>query len=204
MRGVISDTQRWLLSQQLDHIAELDQAIVRLDEKIAELLAPFAQLIEKLCEIPGVSQRIAEVILAEIGTNMKQFPDAKHLASWAAMCPGNRESAGKRQSGRTRHGNPWLKAALVEAGWAASHTKDTYLAAQYRNIARHRGNKRVCVAVGHGILTICYHLISEPEIRYSDLGANHFALTDKERLKQHLIRRLQALGGKVTVEWDAA
>jgi transposase len=199
----MSDTQRWLLGEELDHIAELDQAIVRLDEKIEELLAPFAHLIEKLCEIPGVSRRIAEVILAEIGTNMKQFPDAKHLASWAGACPGHHESAGKRQSGRRRHGNPWLQAALVEAGWAASHTKNTYLAAQYHNIARHRGKKRACVAVGHSILTICYHLIADPEARYSDLGANHFAITDRERLKQSLLRRLAALGAKVTVEWTA-
>jgi transposase len=204
LRGAMSDTQRWLLGQQLDRIAELDQAIVRLDEKIAELFAPFAHLIEKLCEIPGVSRRIAEVILAEIGMDMKPFPDADHLASWAAICPGHHESAGKRKSGKTRKGNPWLKAALVEAGWAASHTRDTYLAAQYGNISRRRGGKRACVAVGHSILTICYHLISEPETRYSDLGANHFALTDKERLKQDLLRRLKALGAKVTVEWDAA
>jgi transposase len=202
LRGVISDTQRWLLGEQLHHIAELDEKIARLDQKVEELTHPFARLIEKLCEIPGVGRRIAEVILAEIGTDMKRFPTSKHLASWAAMCPGHHESAGKHKSGRTRHGNNWLKSALVEAAWAVSHTKDTYLRAQYRNISRRRGNKRACLAVGHSILTIVYHLLNDPERCYSDLGANYFELADKQRLVQNLIRRITNLGYNVSVQWN--
>ena len=149
LEGHVSDTQRWLLGEQLDHIAELDRKIVHLDKKVEELTGPFDSVIERLCEIPGVSRRVSEVIIAEIGVDMKRFPTAKHLASWAGMCPGHHESAGKRKSGRTRHGSNWLKTALMEAGWAASRTKETYLSAQYRNISRRRGKKRACVAVGH-------------------------------------------------------
>lgn len=204
LEGQISDTQRWLLREQMDHVAELDEKIARLDEKIRELTSPFEEVIERLCEIPGVSQRVSEVILAEIGVDMKRFPTAHHLASWAGMCPGHHESAGKRTSGRTRHGSPWLKTALVEAGWSASRTKETYLATQYRNISRRRGKKRACVAVGHSILTIAYHLISNPTDRFKDLGANHFVTPDRQLLAQKLVKRLDALGFKATVEWKAA
>jgi transposase len=204
LEGVLSDTQRWLLGEQMDHIVELDQKVARLDEKIQELTVPFAEVITQLCEIPGVSRRIAEVIVAEIGVDMKRFPTAKHLASWAGMCPGHHESAGKRKSGRTRNGSNWLKTALVEAGWSASRTKDTYLSAQYRNIARRRGAKRACVAVGHSILTMAYHLISNPAARFTELGAKHFVIPDRHRLAQKLVKRLDALGFKVAVEWNAA
>ena len=204
LEGVISDTQRWLLGEQLDHVAELDQKIVRLDEKVEELTRPFDSLIERLGEIPGVSRRVSEVIIAEIGVDMKRFPTAKHLASWAGMCPGHHESAGKRKSGRTRHGSNWLKTALMEAGWAASRTKDTYLSAQYRNISRRRGKKRACVAVGHSILTITHHLISDPELHFIDLGVDHFVVPDRHRLAQKLARRINALGFHATIQWKAA
>jgi transposase len=204
LRGVMSPTQRWLLNEQLDHIVELDARIGHLDEKIEELTLPFAPLIEKLCEIPGVGRRIAEVVLAEIGTNMKQFPTSAHLASWSGMCPGHHESAGKRQSGKTRKGSPWLRAALVEAGWAASHTKDTYLSAQAKNIARRRGQKRACIAVGHSILTIVYELLSDPDQTYRELTAEAYCLTDRNRLKFDLLRRLRALGVEVEVRDEAA
>lgn len=204
LRGVMSDTQRWLLNEQLDHIVELDARIGHLDEKIEELTRPFAPLVQKLCEIPGVGRRIAEVVLAEIGTNMKQFPTSEHLASWAGMCPGHHESAGKRQSGKTRKGSPWLRAALVEAGWAASHTKDTYLSAQAKNIARRRGQKRACIAVGHSILTIVYELLSHADQTYRELTAQAYCLTDRNRLKFDLLRRLRALGVEVEVRDDAA
>jgi transposase len=204
LEGVMSPTQRWLLGEQLDHVAELDEKIARLDGKIAELTVPFEQAIVRLCEVPGVSRRVAEVVIAEIGVGMKRFPTAGHLASWAGMCPGHHESAGKRKSGRTRQGSNWLRAALVEAGWAASRTKQTYLSAQYRNISRRRGAKRACVAVGHSILTIAYHLISNPDARFKDLGAQHFVIPDRHRLAQKLLHHLDALGFKVAVEWNAA
>ena len=204
LSGVLSDTQRWLLGEQLQQIRQLDQAIARLDEKIEVLLRPFAQTIERLSEIPGVSRRVAEVLLAEVGTQMKQFPSARHLASWAGMCPGQRESAGKRQSGRMRKGNPWLRATLVEAAWAASHTKQTYLSAQYRNLARRRGTKRACLAVGHSILKIAYHLLADPHTCYVDLGVHYLDLYQRDRLKHDLLRRLHSLGVRVTIEDEAA
>jgi transposase len=204
LRGVMSDTQRWLLAEQLDHISHLDQQVGRLDAKIEELMRPFDSILERLSEIPGVSRRIAEVILAEIGADMKRFPTSRHLASWAGMCPGHHESAGKRKSGRTRHGSSWLRGALVEGGWAASHTKDTYLSAQYKNIARRRGRKRACVAVGHAILTIAHKLISKPEVRYHELTVDAYCLTDRNRLKFQLLKRLRALGVKVQVNDEAA
>lgn len=204
LQGVLSQTQRWLLGEQLAHVAQLDERIARLNEKIEELCLPFSHLIEKLCEIPGVGVRIAQIILAEIGADMRVFGSDRHLCSWAGMCPGNRESAGKRQSGRRRKGSRWLRAALTEAGWAASRTKDTYLAAQYGNIARRRGKKRACVAVGHSILKITYHLLSDTEARYCDLGTNHFAINDKQRLAQDLIRRLATLGFNIAVQWNTA
>lgn len=204
LSGILSDTQRWMLGEQLEQIRQLDQAIARLDGKIEELLRPFVQTIERLSEIPGVNRRVAEVLLAEIGTDMKQFPSARHLASWAGMCPGNRESAGKRQSGRTRQGNPWLRATLVEAGWAASRTKETYLSARYRRLARRRGTKRACLAVGHAILKIAYHLLTDPQAQYVDLGIHYFDLHQRDRLKHDLLRRLHSLGIKVTIEEEAA
>ena len=202
--GLLSETQRWLLGEQLEQIHRLDQAIARLDAKIEVLLRPFAETIDRLQEIPGVSRRVAEVLLAEVGTNMKQFPSARHLASWAGMCPGQRESAGKRQSGRTRKGDPWLRATLVEAAWAASRTKQTYLGARYRNLARRRGTKRACMAVGHSILKIAYHLLEDPQVRYVDLGDHYLDLYQRDRLKHDLIRRLHSLGIKVTIEEEAA
>jgi transposase len=202
--GLLSQTQRWLLGEQLEQIHQLDQAITRLDAKIEVLLRPFGDTIDRLQEIPGVSRRVAEVLLAEVGTDMKQFPSARHLASWAGMCPGQRESAGKRQSGRTRKGDPWLRATLVEAAWAASRTKQTYLGARYRNLARRRGTKRACMAVGHSILKIAYHLLANSEVRYVDLGDHYLDLYQRDRLKHDLIRRLNSLGVKVTIEEEAA
>jgi transposase len=204
LRGVLSDTQRWLLGQQLEHISHLERMIGELDQRIEVLVAPFSPMIEQLCQIPGVSRHLAEVIIAEIGVNMQQFPTAAHLASWASICPGNRESGGKRLSGRTRAGNPWLKAGLAEAGWAASHTKNTYLAARFHHVARRRGRKRAVLAVGHTILKIVHRLLSDPNATYQDLGPDYFAPPSKDRLAQSLLRRLVKLGYKVHIETTAA
>jgi transposase len=200
LQGHMSDTQRWLLGEELEQISQMDQAIGRLDQKIEELTRPFGEVIERLSEIPGVGRRIAEVIIAEIGLDMSQFPSSKNLASWAGMCPGHHESAGKRKSGRTRDGNVWLKKALMEAGWAASHSKHNYLRAQYDHLARHRGKKRACVGVGHSILTIAYHLISDETAHYKDLGEDYFQTRSKTKLAESLIKRLSKLGYNVTIE----
>lgn len=202
--GVLSDTQRWLLSEELAEITRLEEAIGRLDEKIGELCRPFAHLIEKLCEIPGVNRRVAEVIIAEIGIDMSRFPTAAHLASWAGMCPGNHQSAGKRQSGKSRPGNKWLQGVLTEAGWAAGRTKNTDLQAMHRRIARRRGAKRATRAIGHHILCRVHLLLACPAITYHDPGPDYYQQQHHEQLKNHLLRKLAALGVKVTIEDPAA
>jgi transposase len=204
LQGRLTATQRWLLGEQLAHVADLDQRIAKLSGKIEELCAPFFSKMEKLQEIPGVSQRVAEIVISEIGANMSRFSDAQHLASWAGMCPGNHESAGKRQSGKRRKGSTWLRAALTEAGWAASHSRDTYLVAQYYRIRRHRGSRRACVAVGHSILVMAYHLLSDSSRHYKDLGADFFEKHNKVRLASQLVQRLEKLGFKITFEVSAA
>jgi transposase len=198
LRGVMSETQRWLLREQLHKVHELDEAIGRLDTKVAELCLPFAQALAVLDQIPGVNQRIAQIIVAEIGLDMSRFKTAANLASWAGMCPGNRESAGKSQGGKTRKGNGWLRQALVEAGWAASRTKGSSLQATYHRLAGRRGGKRACLAVGHRILRIVHKLLSAPG-PYREEGADYYHPTDKDRLKDKLVQRLRKLGYAVTV-----
>ncbi len=154
LHGRVTDHHRFLLRIHLDHIAHLDELIGRLGGRIEEALAPFAEAQERLQTIPGVSQWVVETVLAEIGPRMEQFPSADHLASWAGMCPGNNESAGKRKSGKTTKVSRWQRPILTQAAWAASHTKDTYLSAQYRRLAARRSKKRALVALGHTLLVI--------------------------------------------------
>lgn len=202
--GRFGGHQRFMLSQQLVHIDELDELIARLDEEVAERTRPFLAEVERLDAIPGVGRRTAEVIVAEVGVDMTRFPTAAHLASWAGMCPGNHESAGKHLSGRTRKANRYLRSALVEAAQAASHCKANYLAAQYRRLCPRRGKKKAIVAVGHSILTIAYHLLKAPNSVYRDLGATYFDQREREVIQQRLVRRLEALGNRVILEPVAA
>jgi transposase len=199
LQGRVTDHHRFLLRMHLDHITHLEELIGRLGGRIEEALAPFAEAAERLQTIPGVSQRVAETVLAEIGPRMEQFPSADHLASWAGMCPGNNESAGKRRSGRITKGNRWLKRILVQAAWATSHTKGTYLAAQYRRLAKRRGCKRALVAVGHTLLVIIYHVLKRGTT-YQELGADFLERLEPARLTRQLVKRLEALGHKVTLE----
>ena len=198
LAGVMSATQRWLLREQLRKVEELDDGIARLDAKVAELCLPFAQALAVLDQIPGINQRIAQVIVAEIGLDMGRFKSAAQLASWAGMCPGNRQSAGKSQGGKTRKGNVWLRQALVEAGWAASRTKGSSLQATYQRLAGRRGGKRACLAVGHRILRMVHALLSAPR-PYQEEGADYYRPTDKDRLKDKLVQRLRKLGYAVAV-----
>jgi transposase len=199
LQGQVRPHQRFLLAEQLCHLDALDESIERVGAEIARRLEPREEEIARLQTIPGVGRRSAEALVAEIGTDMSRFPSARHLASWAGMCPGNDQSAGKRRSGTMRRGSPWLRAALTEAAWAASHTKQTYLGAQYRRLAPRRGRKRAIVAVGHSILTIAYHLLTRQE-DYADLGPNYFDERDRQATERRLIDRLERMGLKVTVE----
>ena len=184
-------------------LARIDQADATIDEltaQIEKLLDPHQAAVSLLVGIPGVSYRTAQVILAEIGTDMSRLATAGHLGSWAGMCPGNNESAGKRGSGRTRHGSKWLRIALIEAGQAAGRSKNTYLSAHYHRIRGRRGPGCAAVAVGHSILIIAWHLLSTGEI-YTDLGGDYF---DKRRSgtahQRRLVAQLEAMGHKVTLE----
>jgi transposase len=191
-----------MIGQQLAHLDFLEERIARLSAEIEERLRPFAEALAHLDQITGVGQPTAQVMLAEIGGDMSRFPTDRHLASWAGMCPGNRESGGKRQSGRTRKGSPWLRAALVEAAQAAGRSKDTYLAAQYHRLASRRGKKRAAVAVGHSILVTAYHLL-KTNTTYQELGGAYFDERHHQALQRRLVRRLEGLGYNVTLEPQA-
>ncbi len=199
LRGHFAAHQRFLVAQQLAHIDYLDEAIERLSAEIGERLRPFEETLTQLETIPGVGRRAAEIIVAEMGTDMSRFPSAAHLAAWAGMAPGNDESAGKRRSGKTRKGNPHLRTLLVETGQAAGRTKDTYLAAQYRRLAARRGQRRAAVAVGHTILGIIYYLLTRGTI-YQELGGGYFDERDRQAVERRLVRRLEALGNNVILE----
>jgi transposase len=203
LHGRVTEHHRFLLGSLLEQVTFLEKQIAQLDERIADKTRPFESSMAGLDSIPGVAVRGAASILAEIGPDMAVFPSAAHLASWAAICPGNDESAGKRKSGATAKGNRWLRRALVEAAWAAVRTRNTYLAAQYRRIAARRGKRRAIVAVAHTILVAAYHILSR-QCRYQDLGADYFLRLDPQRLTRSLVRRLEKLGHKVTLEQMAA
>jgi len=224
LTGRFAAHQRFLVARQLAHIDALDALIAEVSDEIAARLRaaddaaaaaapdaasagspggpparPFEDAIARLDTIPGVAQRTAEILVAELGLDLTRFPTPGHLASWAGMCPGNHESAGKRQSGKTRRGNRALRAALVEAAQAAGRTKRTYLGAQFRRLAARRGKKKAAVAVGHTILTIVYHLLTEGT-SYQDLGAQYFDERDRQRVERRLVHRLEALGYTVALE----
>ena len=189
-----------LLGELLAHLDYLEEAVERLSNQVARVVAPFSPLLALLITIPGVSQRTAEVILAEIGTDMGQFPSAGHLASWAGLCPGNNESAGKHRAGTTRKGSRWLRVALIEAANAAARGKGTYLASQYARLKGRRGHKKAIVAVAHSILVIAWHLLSTGQ-PYSDLGADWFLQRhSSEAYRNRLVRQLERMGHKVTLE----
>jgi transposase len=199
LEGRMGDHQRFLLAEQLAHLDGLDQLIARISAQIAERVHPVDEVIERLDAIPGVGRRIAEVLVAEVGTDMGRFPSAAHLASWAGVCPGNNESAGKRKSGRIRRGSPWLRTALVEAAHAAVRTKDTYLGAQFRRLASRRGAKKASIAVAHSILVAVYHLL-EHNCPYADLGGNYFDERARDYVARRLVQRLQGLGYRVVLD----
>jgi transposase len=189
----------FMVSQHLGHLDYLDEAIESLSGRIEEALRPFAVQTRRLDSIPGVAQRTAEVLIAEIGVDMRQFPTAQHLASWAGLCPGQNESAGKRRSGRTRPGNRWLRVALIEAASTAAHTRQTAFAARYHRIARHRGHKKAVVAVAHAMLVTAYHLLAR-QVDYREPGADYFERRHAERATRRAVRTLERQGYRVVLE----
>ncbi len=189
----------FLVSQLLAHVDYLDEAIQGASVQIETLMAPYAAEIERLDTIPGVNRRTAEVLIAETGADMSRFPSAKHLASWAGLCPGNNESAGKRMAGTVRKGNRWLRTALVEAALSASRSKDSALAARYRRVMRHRGHKKAVIAVAHAILISVYYMLSR-QVPYQELGPDYFDRRHAERARRRAVQTLERQGYRVTLE----
>jgi transposase len=204
LAGWFSPTHRLLVGELLAHIEYLDESIERLSDDAAKIIAPFAQAIDLLDTIPGVNRRTAEVLLAEIGADMSRFPSSRNLASWAGLCPGNNESAGKRFSGKTRKGSKWLRATLVESAQAAARTKGSYLASQYTRIKGRHGHNKAIIAVAHSILVIAYHILQRQE-PYNELGGDYFIeRQNKDAYQRRLVKQLERMGYDVTLDAKSA
>lgn len=203
LRGRFSDHHALLIGVSMDHLEHLEAAIRRLDERVDELMVPFAEARDRLDTITGVGKQAAESIIAEIGVDMSVFPTAGHLCSWAGLCPANNVTGGKRRPVSTNRGNRWLGEVLNQSAWSAARTRDTYLAAQFWRLARRIGKKKAAVAVSHSILAICWHLLSE-NCDYQDLGGSYFVQRDADHARQRAVSQLQALGYRVTLETTAA
>jgi transposase len=200
LTGNFGEHHAFLCRLHLERIDHLTEAIGELSARIEEEMLPFSRQLELLQTIPGVGQGVAEALIAETGGDMARFATAGHLASWAGVCPGHHESAGKHRSGRRRHGNRWLGAALGTAAMAASRTKDTtYLGARYRRLVPRLGKKRALVALEHSILTAIWHMLTH-DTDYADLGGDYYARHDPERAMRRLTRQANALG--FTVRFD--
>jgi transposase len=189
----------FLVTQLLAHLDHLDELIATISGQVDEVIAPFAAELARLDAVPGVNKRTAEVILAEIGGDMRVFPSAGHLASWAGLCPGNNESAGKHRSGKARKGNRWLRSALTEAALASTHASHTAFAARYRRVMRHRGHKKAVIAVAHAILVTAYHLLAR-QTSYRDLGPDYYDRRHVERVRNRAIHTLERQGYRVTLD----
>ena len=199
LEGTLSPHHRFMLRLLLNHLDKLNALIEELAARIEEQMGPFEEEISRLDQIPGVNRQTAENILAEIGTDMSHFPSDDQLCSWAGICPGNQQSAGKRKSGKTPKGDRWLRRTLTQAAWAASRTKASYFSAQYRRLAKHRGKKRAVLAVAHAILRTVYHMLKN-HTPYTDLGPDYFDRLHPDRLTHYLVKRLQSLGHTVILQ----
>jgi transposase len=189
----------FLVSQLLAHLDYLDEAVGGLSERVEEIVAPFEQERAQLDTIPGIDQRTADVLIAELGVDMRVFPTAAHAASWAGLCPGNNESAGKHRSGKTRKGSRWLRAALIEAALAAIRTRNCAFGARYRRILRHSGHKKAVIAVAHAMLVTAYHLLARGTV-YQEPGAAYYDRRDADRIRRRAVQTLERQGYRVTLE----
>ncbi len=198
LQGKVTEHHRFMLQALMDHLSYLESQIERFNQRIEEAARPFEKAIAALVPIPGYERISAQNVIAEIGPDMTPFRTNAHLCSWAKICPGNNESAGKRKSGATGYGNRWLQTTLVQVAWAASHKKDSYFRAQYRRLAGRRGKKRAIVAVAHSLLTDTYFILKYGAT-YQDLGADHFDKLQHDRIRRYHVRRLNNLGYDVVL-----
>ncbi|MGE5334976.1 MAG: IS110 family transposase [Nitrososphaerota archaeon] len=198
LEGRVTAQHRVLIRHVLAHIDFLEQQLAELIAEIEAQLAPFAEAVTLLETIPGVAEAAATAIVAEVGVDMTRFPSAKHLASWAGLCPGNKQSGGRRLSGKTTTGNVWLRAVLGEVAWSITHTSGNYLAALYHRLARRRGKQKAIVALAHSLLVSIYYMLRDHQ-PYRDLGADHFDRLQSARIQRHYVRRLEQLGYAVTL-----
>ncbi len=199
LEGRFRPHHRFMVGEILTHIDFLDEAIERISQEVSCRIVPFSKTVEVMDLVPGINQRAAEGILSEIGADMNCFPTDGHAASWAGLCPGNNESAGKRKSGKTRKGDRWLRRYLIEAAWAATRKKGSYLSALYHRLVVRRGKKKAIVAVAHRLLVIIYHMLKDQE-SYRELGPDHFNKVNAAHVQRHHVKRLESLGFKVVLE----
>src|SRR6266571_1453821 len=196
--GRVQPHHRVLLTRILVHIDFLEESLAQLQAEMEQYLHPFEEAMQSVQSMVGIDETAAASILAEIGTDMTRFASDKHLASWAGVCPGNKQSGGKRLSGKTTQGNPYLRAILGEVAWSISHTKDNYLSAFYHRVARRHGKPKAIMALSHKVLVIIYHILRTKK-PYADLGADYFDQRDRGRIERHHIHRLEQLGYTVTL-----
>ena len=198
LEGRVTDHHRFMLGELMDHLDYLDGQIDRFSQRIEEASRPFAKAIEEVVKLPGFEKRAAENVVAEIGCNMDQFPSADDLCSWAGICPGSNESAGKKKNGKTTKGSKWLRATLAQAAWAASKKKNSYFRAQYGRLSGRRGKKRAVIAVAHSLLTVIYYVLRD-HVEYKDLGQDYFDKLNSKRLVPYLVNRLKNMGYEVSL-----
>ena len=203
LEGQVTEHHRFLLRELKESVEHLDGKIERFEAEIARHMPPFEWAAGLLMTMPGVDRTAAYALLAEIGADMSRFPSARHVASWAGLCPGNNESAGRRRSGKSHRGNRWIKGLMTEIAWAASRTKNTYCGAFYRRLVSHRGKKRALVALANQLLQVVWHMLTHQQ-NYQELGADYFDRLHQQQLTRSLVRRLEKLGHKVSIEPIAA
>ncbi len=199
LEGCLLPHHRWLLSEMIEDLDHVGAKITRIEEMIEQQMRPFHNAVDRWLTVPGIKHRLAWTLVAEVGPSVEAFPSAGDLVSWAGVCPGNNKTAGKRKSGTTRAGNPWLRRALCEAAWAASKSKGTYLQAQFRRLAALRGPKRALIAVASSILTAGYYIMQRATT-YQELGPDYFDKRNTARATRRLVKRLEALGHTVFLE----